>query len=116
MSTLPNEFVGKYINSDDPSQIIIIENTNGDFIEKGPDYTVTGTFQLSDISDKAKETFIQITGFEVKESNTKDGIHMIGLMDYTNCTSSFRLNDQNKPTIGLFCPKHGGLNQFYTKK
>jgi hypothetical protein len=113
---LPKEFIGEYINSEDSRSKIIIVNEDGEFVEKGSDYTVKGKFQLNDISDQAKETFFKITGFTVNESNAKDGIHMIGLMDYINCTSSFRINDNKKPIIGLFCPKVGGLNQYYIHK
>jgi hypothetical protein len=115
-SKLPKEFIGEYINDKDSRSSITIVNEDGDFVEKGSDYTVKGTFQMDDISDKAGETFIKITGFTVKESNAKDGIHMIGLMDYTYCTSSFGFDVNKKPTIGLFCPKYGGANQYYTRR
>jgi hypothetical protein len=115
-SKLPKEFIGEYINDKDSRSRITIVNEDGDFVESGSDYTVKGTFQLDDISDQAGETFIKITGFTVKESNAKDGIHMIGLMDYSDCTSSFSFNDNKKPLIGLYCPKYGGANQYYIHK
>lgn len=115
-SKLPPEFVGTFVNDKNPQEIIIIENIDGDFTEKGSDYIVKGRFELNDISEKAGEKFIKIEGFEIKESNAIDGIHMIGLMDYINCTSSFRLNINKKPYISLIPCGDGVLNEYYIMK
>jgi hypothetical protein len=83
---LPENFVGTYVDYQNPSNTIEILNTEGEFIEKESNgCEVKGKFEFIDESAGAKEPYFHITGFEFYESNSScaDGIHYIGAVDYS---------------------------------
>jgi hypothetical protein len=82
---LPENYVGTYVDYQNPSNTIEIINTKGEFIEKeGNGCVVKGKFEFVDKSADAKEPYFHITGFKYYESNNSctDGIHYIGAIDY----------------------------------
>ena len=82
---LPENYVGTYVDYQNPSNTIEIINTKGEFIEKeGNGCVVKGKFEFVDESAGAKEPYFHITGFKFYESNNScaDGIHYIGATDY----------------------------------
>lgn len=83
---LPENYVGTYVDYQNPSNTIEIINTKGEFIEKeGNGCEVKGKFEFVDESAGAKAPYFHITGFELYESNNScaDGIHYIGAIDYS---------------------------------
>ena len=83
---LPENFVGKYVDYQNPSNTIEIINTKGEFIEKeGNGCEVKGKFEFVDESAANKQPWFHITGFKFYESNNScaDGIHYIGATDYS---------------------------------
>jgi hypothetical protein len=123
-SKLPERFIGTYIDHENPNRIIVIENEDGDFIEKENNYTVTGKFLFSDLSEKAGEPYFKITGFELKESNAPDGIHLIGCIDF-NGESYSTFIEGEWPQFGAYKKTqaihfgegtYGGIGPLYFKK
>ena len=121
---LPERFVGTYIDHENPNKVIVIENVDGDFIEKDKNYTVTGKFLFSDLSEKAGKPFFKITGFELKESNAPDGVHLIGCIDFSGESFSVFKEDE-WPQFGAYKKtqaihfgdgSYGGIGPLYLKK
>ena len=123
-SKLTDNFIGTYVDSENPSNTIEILNNKGEFKEKEANgCEVTGKFNFVDQSDANAPRF-HITGFKFYESNNscEDGIHNIGVTDYNDGVTSL-LEDQWEKAgpnivqaIRFGNGVYGGIGRIYFKK
>jgi len=122
---LPKDFIGTYVDVENPNRTITIENVDGSFIEKDGNSICTGKFLFTDMSAESKETFFRITGFELGESNFPDGVHLIGSIDYSVSSSWSAFKEGEWPQFGKSKKTqaikfgegvYGGLGPLYLKR
>jgi hypothetical protein len=117
---LPDKFIGKYVDSDNPSNIIEILNSEGEFKEISNGCVITGKFIIENLKDRFK-----ISGFTLtSENKCPDGIHLVGVIDYESEMSYFIEGTWGEPYMKLKNTQaihfgggiYGGIGPLYFKE
>ncbi len=123
--TLPKNFIGTYVDVENPNKTITIKDVEGNFVEKEGNYSCTGKFIIDNMSEESKTTFYKVTGFELGESNFPDGIHLIGSIDFNSSSSWTAFKEGEWPQFGKSGKTqalhfgegiNGGIGPLYLKK